>query len=140
MRVKKSHSLSYCSRVFPGSALDGGPGGEDAFRHRGVVGRHVLVEHLAPVAHRHSGHGDVVLDGDRLARQFAVRDIGVLDVAAPRPRVELVLLRLWGLAFVALGGNSIEQILACVGLKNGLRFRFDSEKCLNNPFLNNFLL
>ena len=112
MRVKKSHSLSYCSRVFPGSALDGCPGGEDAFRHRGVVGGHVHVEHLAPVAHRHSGHGDVVLDGDRLARQFAVRDVAVLDVAAPRPRVELVLFRLWGLASVPLGGDSIKRISA----------------------------
>ena len=26
------------------------------------------------------------------------------------------------------------------GLKNGLRFHFDSETCLNYPFMNNFLV
>ena len=35
------------------------------------------------------------------------------------------------------GGNSVENYF---GLKNGLRFRFDSETCLNYPFLNVFLV
>ena len=34
-----------------------------------------------------------------------------------------------------LGGNSTEKFIR---LKTGLRFRFDSEACLNNPFLERF--
>ena len=39
---------------------------------------------------------------------------------------------------IALGGDSIEKYL--FGLKNGLRFRFDSETCLKYPFLDIFLV
>ena len=39
------------------------------------------------------------------------------------------------------GGYSIEQIFGLsFGLKNGLRFHFDSKTCLNYPFLNIFLV
>ena len=39
-----------------------------------------------------------------------------------------------------LGGDSIEKILAQVGFKNGFIFHFDSETCLNYPFLDIFLV
>ena len=43
--------------------------------------------------------------------------------------------------FVEQGHDSIEHILALsFGLKNRLRFHFDSETCLNCPFLNIFLV
>ena len=38
------------------------------------------------------------------------------------------------------GRDSIEKIGLSFGLKNGLRFHFDSETCLNYPFLNIFLV
>ena len=38
------------------------------------------------------------------------------------------------------GPDSIEKNGLSFGLKNGLRFRFDSETCLNYPFLNIFLV
>ena len=38
-----------------------------------------------------------------------------------------------------LGGNSIEKNVGLsFGLKNGLRFHFDSKTCLNYPFSNIF--
>ena len=43
-------------------------------------------------------------------------------------------------AVALLGGNSIKKIGMSFGLKNGLRFHFDSVTCLNYPFANFSLL
>ena len=38
------------------------------------------------------------------------------------------------------GGNSIKKFGLSFGMKNGLRFHFDSETCLNYLFLNIFVV
>src|SRR2546428_5870305 len=73
-----------------GLAEDGAASVQNPRDDSGVDLGRVALEHARAVHHRHTGDADVVLDGDRLAREDARR--GTFDFGAPIPSAERIVL------------------------------------------------